>query len=90
MILFLKKQKLKKEKPNVLQEEIKLSKWKAADTEYLNQLQRMLDRMDNISDPELKKSIIYETLRCDALLTKLSEDLFEDYYLKGYQEAKKA
>lgn len=62
--------------------------WKQENEEYIRQLQFVLDRIDNIPDQDLKKSIIYETLKCDEILTKISEKLFQDYYLKGYKEAK--
>ena len=51
--------------------------WKEKNAEYLKQIQRFLDIADNIQDEKLKKEIIIQMLKCDEILTKLSEERFE-------------
>lgn len=61
--------------------------WKNKNEEYLFELQKMLDLIDNVEDEDLKRRIIHQCLKCDNLLTELSEDLFYLYYIKGKKEA---
>lgn len=68
---------------------VEICKWKSENKEYLEELQRFLDKAENIKDDELKHSIIGQMLRCDQVLTCLSERLFKEYYQKGYEKAKK-
>lgn len=44
---------------------------KEKDKEYLMQLQKFYDLVDNISDENLKKSIIYQRLKCEKILEQL-------------------
>ena len=57
--------------------------WKNKNQEYLYELQKMLDTIDNVKDEELKKRIINQFLKCENLLTENAEDLFYIYYIKG-------
>ncbi len=57
--------------------------WKKESKLYLIELQRFLDKVDNIENEELKKDIIIQMLKCDKELTKLAETKFEEYYKQG-------
>lgn len=63
--------------------------WKEKNKEYLKELQSFLDKADNILDDELKRRIIGQMLKCDAVLTKIAENRFKEYYKLGYKRAKK-
>lgn len=60
--------------------------WKQ-NKEYMRELQRFLDRADNIKEQELKEDIIKQMLKCDNLLTKLAERAFLECYKKGYKDS---
>ncbi len=51
--------------------------WKERNKEYLKEIQKFLDKADNISDENLKQDIIYQMLRCDSVLTKLAQEEIE-------------
>lgn len=53
------------------------SKWKNNNQQYLFELQKFLDLADNIEDENLKKSIIYQMLKCDKCLTLIAERKFK-------------
>lgn len=57
--------------------------WKAESQKYLKELQKFLDKAENIQNEDLRKEIIFQMLRCDNELTKLAEEMFNKYYLKG-------
>ena len=38
------------------------------DEEYLKEFQRFLDLVDNVSDENLKKSIVYQMLKLEKIL----------------------
>ena len=38
------------------------------DEEYLNEFQRFLDIVDNVSDEKLRKSIVYQMLKLEKIL----------------------
>lgn len=57
--------------------------WKKSSKTYLIELQKFLDKADNIENEELKKDIIIQMLKCDKELTKLAETKFEEYYEQG-------
>ncbi len=48
-------------------------KWKEESVEYLRELQRFFDVVENVKDEKLKMRIIYQMLKCDEVLTKLAE-----------------
>lgn len=48
--------------------------WKEKNSEYIDCLQRFLDRADNIKEEKLKQNIIVLMLKCDEILTKLAEE----------------
>lgn len=48
---------------------------KQTDKDYLFELQKFLDIVDNIKDEELKQRVIYQMLKCDKVLTKLAQRL---------------
>ena len=51
--------------------------WKERNKAYLKEIQKFLDKADNISDENLKQDIIYQMLRCDSVLTKLAQEEIE-------------
>ena len=57
--------------------------WKNKNPIYLCEIQKFLDKAENIENEELKKDIINQMLRCDQTLTRLSHEMFEYYYKKG-------
>ena len=63
--------------------------WKNKNEEYLRELQKMLDIIDNVKDENLKSRIIAQCLKCDNILTEISEELFYLYYIKGMEEVRK-
>lgn len=75
---------LKKAYKKILQDKC----WKEKNKEYLKELQNFLDKADNINDELLRKKVIEQMLRCDAVLTKLAEAEFERLYKLGYMNAK--
>lgn len=62
--------------------------WKEGNKLYLRELQRFLDRVDNIEDYELRRSVINQMMICDKVLTELAEDMFINFYDEGYKNAK--
>ena len=56
------------------------SKWKNENQEYLNALQKFLDKAENIEDEELRREIVIQMLKCDEILTKLAEKNFDKLY----------
>ncbi len=64
-------------------------RWKEENKRYLLEMQKFLDRVDNIEDEKLKESIIYQMLRCDKILTEISEEMFKECYEQGKRETLK-
>ena len=67
---------MKKNSNNITME--KESNWKTENKDYLNELQKFLDKADNIENEELKKEIIIQMLKCDKELTKAAERKIEE------------
>lgn len=57
--------------------------WKTKSKEYLIELQKFLDKVENIENEVLRKEIIIQMLRCDEELTRIAEEKFEEYYEQG-------
>lgn len=57
--------------------------WKEKNKKYLNQLQKFLDVADNINEEDLRRNVITQMLKCDAILTELAEIEFNKFYNKG-------
>ena len=57
--------------------------WKMQSKEYLIEIQKFLDKVDNIESETLRKEIIIQMLRCDEELTKIAEEKFQEYYEQG-------
>ena len=57
--------------------------WKMKSKEYLIEIQKFLDKVDNIENETLRKEIIIQMLRCDEELTKIAEGKFQEYYEQG-------
>lgn len=51
------------------------SDWKEKNEKYLFELQKFLDKVENIKDDELKQSIIIQMLKCDKVLTEIVEEM---------------
>ena len=49
--------------------------WKNSNIEYLKELQKFFDVVENVKNEDLKMRIIYQMLKCDETLTKLAENL---------------
>lgn len=61
--------------------------WKEKNSEYLMNVQSFLDKVDNVENEGLKKDIIAQMLKCDAILTELAEEEFIKQYEKGQKES---
>jgi len=59
--------------------------WKEESKLYLIELQKFLDKVDNVENEYLKKDIIIQMLKCDKELTKLAETKFKEYYKQGQE-----
>jgi len=59
--------------------------WKKESKLYLIELQKFLDKVDNVENEDLKKDIIIQMLKCDKELTKLAETKFKEYYKQGQE-----
>lgn len=57
--------------------------WKKESKTYLKELQKFLDKVDNIENEDLKREIIIQMLKCDDELTRLAEKKFREYYEQG-------
>lgn len=60
----------------------KFPDWKMKNKEYLLELQRFLDKADNIENEELKNDIISQMLKCDKVLTKIAQEIIEENGIK--------
>ena len=67
---------MKKNSNNITME--KESKWKTENKDYLNELQKFLDKAANIENEELREEIIIQMLKCDKELTKAAERKIEE------------
>ncbi len=52
---------------------LKNSIWKNKNKQYLFEMQKLMDIIDNVKDERLKKDIISQTLKCDKCITELAE-----------------
>lgn len=59
--------------------ELKKPEWKYKNKQYMIELQRFLDKVDNVEDEKLRLDIIYQMHRCDNVLTQLCENIVEKY-----------
>lgn len=53
------------------------SKWKNKNSQYLFELQKFLDLVDNIENENLRKMIVNQMLKCDKCVTNIAEEMFE-------------
>lgn len=53
------------------------SKWKNKNEQYLFELQKFLDLVDNIKDENLKKMIINQMIKYDKCITNIAEEIFK-------------
>ena len=54
------------------------NKWKNQNEQYLFELQKFLDLVDNIENKDLKKLVINQMLKCDKCLTNIAENIFKN------------
>lgn len=54
------------------------SNWKNKNSQYLFELEKVMDIVDNIEDEQLKKDIINQILKCDKCLTQLAESIMKE------------
>lgn len=54
------------------------SNWKNKNSQYLFELEKVLDIVDNIEDKQLKTDIINQILKCDRCLTNLAETIIKE------------
>jgi len=64
-----------------------LENWKLQNKKYLLELEKFLDRAENIKDEELKREIVMQMLRIDNELTTFAEEMFQRMYERGIQDA---
>lgn len=62
--------------------------WKECNKEYLKELQRFFDRVDSIEDSEVRRNVTNQMMLCDKVLTELAENMFVDFYHRGYESSK--
>lgn len=67
---------MKKNSNNITME--KERNWKTENKDYLNELQKFLDKAANIENEELREEIIIQMLKCDKELTKAAERKIEE------------
>ena len=68
---------MKKNSNNITME--KERNWKIENKDYLNELQKLLDKAANIDNEELREEIIIQMLKCDKELTKAAERKIEEF-----------
>ena len=54
------------------------SNWKNKNSQYLFELEKVIDIVDNIEDKQLKTAIINQILKCDRCLTNLAETIIKE------------
>ena len=57
--------------------------WKKESKKYLTEMQKLLDKLENIENEELRKEIIIQILKCDQELTKLAEKNLKNIIIRG-------
>ena len=58
--------------------EVNLENYKNNNKEYLKQLQILLDLVDNIQDENLRKTIVYQILKCEKELMQIKEEYLKE------------
>lgn len=54
------------------------SNWKNKNSQYLFELEKVIDIVDNIENKQLKTDIINQILKCDRCLTNLAETIIKE------------
>ena len=62
-----------------MDENLKKPEWKYNNKQYLLELEKFLDKVDNVENEQLKEDIIFQMHRCDNVLTKICENMVEMY-----------
>ena len=52
--------------------------WKNKNTQYLFEIQKLMDIIDNVENENLRREIIGQVLRCDKYLTDLAENVMSE------------
>ena len=53
------------------------NKWKNKNPQYLFELQKFLDLVDNIENNKLKELVINQMLKCDKCLTNIANEMLK-------------
>jgi len=69
--------KMNKSKEVNLEQYLKKRTWKNTNEEYIFQLDKMFDLIDNIKDDFLRIQIRNQVIKCDKTLTKIAEETFD-------------
>ena len=56
--------------------------WKNKNTQYLFEIQKLMDIIDNVENENLRREIIGQVLRCDKYLTDLAENVMSELIKK--------
>ena len=64
------------EKQNL--QKLQNNNWKNKNKQYLFEIQKLMDIIDNVENESLKREIIGQVLRCDKYLTDLAEKVMSE------------
>lgn len=61
-------------------------RWKNKNEQYLFELQKFFDLVDNIEDEKLRESIIRQILKYDKCVTNIAEEMFKQLRKQQYKK----
>ena len=64
------------------------SPWKEKNDEFVDELIAFWDEVENVEDEKLKKNIRMLHCQCDAIVTRLAEEMFLKCYQQGIKDGK--
>lgn len=53
---------------------------KKTNEEYIREMEKFLDTASNIEDEDLQERVIFQMLKCDKILTEMTEKLCKKYH----------
>ena len=62
-----------------MKKELREPEWKYKNKQYQIELEKFLDKVDNVKDENLRLEIIYQMHRCDNVLTQICENMVKKY-----------
>lgn len=68
---------MNKSKETNLEQYLEKQMWKNTNEEYIFQLDKMFDLIDNIKNDFLRIQIRNQVIKCDKTLTKIAEEIFD-------------